>query len=164
MMREFVAENETALLALGGVLASAIGALGLITLSGDLGAGKTTLVRGLLHAAGHAGEVTSPTFSLVEPYTVDAGQVYHFDFYRLEDPQELEYIGLREYLSDGGLCLVEWPEKGQGVLPPADIHISIHKVNQGRSVRLESHTDRGHALLAGLGDAASGIPGVRETG
>jgi len=146
--------TEQDMLAFGTGMAKLVCETCLVTLQGDLGAGKTTLVRGLLQAAGHGGAVKSPTFSLVEPYELNGYRVFHFDLYRLQDPEELEYIGIRDYLGDSALCLIEWPEKAGSLLPVADINIIIRKVNEGRSVRLETLTDRGQALFERLGLAS----------
>ena len=147
---EGIAETEQDLVRFGACLAKLAGKGGLITLQGALGAGKTTLVRGLIQAAGHTGAVKSPTFSLVEPYALDCGTIYHFDLYRLQDPEELEYIGIRDYLDQSSLCLVEWPEKAGNFLPDGDLNIIIEIVEKGRKVRLQSITDRGQALLENL--------------
>lgn len=135
---------------LGQQLAPAIVGAGMIYLDGDLGTGKTTLVRGILRGLGHEDVVKSPTFTLVEPYYLGDRVVYHFDLYRLNDPEELEYIGAREYFGSDALCLVEWPKKGHGFLPPPDINVMIHKVKQGRNVRLELISDRSAALASAL--------------
>ena len=146
-MAASVAEME----ALGGRLAPLLWkGVRWVGLRGDLGAGKTTLVRGILRALGHAGAVKSPTFSLVEGYTLNGRELYHFDLYRLEDPEELEFLGWRDYAQEGALCLVEWPERGAGVLPPMDIDITIQKVNEARRVSMESHNAAGDALLSSL--------------
>ena len=143
---KLVIDSEQAMEALGGALAQLVGEIRIITLTGDLGAGKTTLVRGLLRALGYAGAVKSPTFTLVEPYTLGDRDIYHFDLYRLEDAEELEFLGAREYLEGDGLCLIEWPEKGAGFLPQADVNVTINKVNCGRKVNIDLRTDRGRAI------------------
>ncbi len=97
----------------------------LVYLQGDLGSGKTTLVRAWLHACGVTGPVKSPTYTLVEPYQLGDRVCYHLDLYRLSEPQELEFLGLEDWLAENAMILVEWPEKGQGVLPPADLEIQI---------------------------------------
>jgi len=122
----------------------------LIALSGDLGAGKTTISRGILNGLGHSGSVKSPTYTLVEPYELPLGRVCHFDFYRLIDPEELEYMGFRDYLVEASLCLIEWPERGQGFLPNADIEIGIIQTEQGRTVNLKAGTDLGNKIILGL--------------
>ncbi|MDN3519294.1 tRNA (adenosine(37)-N6)-threonylcarbamoyltransferase complex ATPase subunit type 1 TsaE [Aquisalimonas lutea] len=111
-----------------------------VLLDGDLGAGKTTLVRGLLRAAGHDGAVRSPTYTLMEPYELTAGRVVHLDLYRLADAEELEYLGLRDELGPGTLILVEWPERGRGVLPAGDLHIALADANHGREATLTALT------------------------
>ena len=128
--------DEAAMLALGATLARRFATGGLITLHGDLGAGKTTLVRGLLRELGHTGVVKSPTYTLVEPYTLASGEVFHFDLYRLADPEELEYMGIRDYLRPDALCLVEWPEKAGATLPVADLQVFIYHAGTSRHVEL----------------------------
>lgn len=129
--------DEAATEALGARLARQHSS-GLVFLEGELGAGKTTLVRGWLHALGHRGAVKSPTYTLVEPYELEGINVYHFDLYRLGDPEELEIMGIRDYLTAGSLCLVEWPQRGVGVLPTADLDIRLEVASPGRLARLAS--------------------------
>ncbi|MDD5391845.1 MAG: tRNA (adenosine(37)-N6)-threonylcarbamoyltransferase complex ATPase subunit type 1 TsaE [Thiothrix sp.] len=129
-------EDEAAMLALGAQLARRFPNGGLITLHGDLGAGKTTLVRGLLRELGHTGVVKSPTYTLVEPYQVGNRDIYHFDLYRLADPEELEYMGIRDYLRPDALCLVEWPEQVGELLPIPDLQVSIYHAGSARDVIL----------------------------
>ena len=136
--------------ALGGRLAPGIAKVQLIYLHGELGTGKTTLVRGLLHALGHVGVVKSPTFTLVEPYSIAGHNTYHFDLYRLKDPNELEFLGFRDYLKDRSVCLVEWAERAAEVLPIPDIDVVINKADHKRIVHLTSRTDRGTDLLTDL--------------
>lgn len=109
-----------------------------VYLVGDLGAGKTTLVRGLIHHFLPLARVKSPTYTLVEPYTESKPALYHFDLYRLSDPEELEFMGVRDYVSTDAICLVEWPEKGAGVMPSAQLIITIEGLDETRQVTLKS--------------------------
>lgn len=142
--------TEADMEALGGRFASAVGALKLVTLNGPLGAGKTTLVRGLLRALGYAGAAKSPTFTLVEPYEINGRRFSHFDLYRLKDPEELEFLGIRDYLAGPDLCVVEWAERAGRLLPAPDAAVMIAPANNGRSVTVTAHTSRGAAWLGGF--------------
>lgn len=117
-----------------------------IFLIGDLGAGKTTLSRGILRAFGHTGAVKSPTYTLVEEYEFASCRVNHFDLYRLGNPEELEYMGIRDYFVEGNICLIEWPERGEGVLPPADLTIEIIVQAEGRLINLKGAAELQDAL------------------
>lgn len=127
-------------------LAGCCGAGMVVFLHGELGAGKTTLVRGFLRGRGYGGAVTSPTYTLVEPYGCDP-PVYHFDLYRLADPEELEFIGARDYFGAEGVCLVEWPERGRGILPSADLSIHLTYAGPGRGLRAVSGTAQGGRVI-----------------
>jgi tRNA threonylcarbamoyladenosine biosynthesis protein TsaE len=107
-----------------------------VYLYGDLGSGKTSLVQGLLKAWRYQGVVTSPTFTLVEPYRLPNVDVYHFDFYRLQDPEELAFIGIKEYFSKHSICLIEWPDSAAGYIPKADWTVSLSYFEDGRRVHV----------------------------
>jgi tRNA threonylcarbamoyladenosine biosynthesis protein TsaE len=147
---EFTAANANAMEALGVRLAPALRAGMMLHLHGELGAGKTTLIRGILRGLGHTGAVKSPTYTLVEPYPMNGLSVFHFDLYRLKDPEELEFLGIRDYLEGQGICLVEWAERGAGVLPAADVEITIHRSGDGRQVQFLTHTASGDELLRAI--------------
>jgi tRNA threonylcarbamoyladenosine biosynthesis protein TsaE len=127
-----------------------------VALHGDLGAGKTTLVRHLLQALGVTGRIKSPTYAVVEPYELDALNIWHFDFYRFNDPREWEEAGFRDIFASPGLKLAEWPEKAAGVLPVADVDLHIRTLDDSRrSVTLQAHTAAGQALLHTLPGATA---------
>jgi len=144
------AADEAQMLELGARIARATGGRGVIYLHGALGAGKTTLSRGLIRGFGHDGKVKSPTFTLVEPYEIGTVRIFHFDLYRLVDPEELEFLGIRDYFAGDALCLVEWPERGAGVLPKADLDITIAPHDAGRLLRLSPRGERGQAWCDAL--------------
>jgi len=129
----------------------------LVRLEGDLGAGKTTLARGVLRGLGYGGTVRSPTYTLMEPYEAGGRHCVHFDLYRLADPEELEFLGLRDLLADDNLILVEWPERGEGVLPTGDLLIHLNYQRQGREIKLLPQNEPGEAWLARLTSEASGV-------
>ena len=144
--------NESATLAFGAHLAQVIEPGLVIYLHGDLGAGKTTLVRGLLQALGHVGKVKSPTYTLVEPYVISGFNLYHFDLYRFVDPEEWEASGFRDYFNAQSVCFVEWPEKANGLLPEPDIDIRLEPENEGRKGVMTANTDAGKRSLEALAD------------
>ena len=121
---------------------------GVIYLEGDLGTGKTTLVRGLLRGFGYHGKVKSPTYTLVEPYPIDHLTVYHLDLYRLGSPEELEWIGIRDLLAEAALLLVEWPAQGEGMLPPADLVVSLTYQGEGRELQFRALTQTGELMIS----------------
>lgn len=121
-----------------------------VWLMGDLGAGKTTLARGLLRGLGFLGRVKSPTYTLVELYALSRFNLYHFDLYRIADPDEWEDAGFREYFNDASVCLVEWPEKAGGILPPPDVRVRLEFTNAGRRARVSALTEGGKACVARL--------------
>lgn len=128
-------------------LASAIEKGIVIHLQGDLGAGKTTFSRGFINGLGHQGAVKSPTYNIVQPYQIDQLNVYHFDLYRLSDPEELEALGFRDYFDGQSICLLEWPEKGAGCLPEPDICIALEYDGSDRNISLNATSEAGHTIL-----------------
>jgi tRNA threonylcarbamoyladenosine biosynthesis protein TsaE len=142
--------DEAATIAFGQHLAKAFDSKCLLTLSGNLGSGKTTLSRGLIQSYGHSGAVKSPTYTLVEPYEIGDKRIYHFDLYRMEDPEELEFIGLWDYLTEEALIIIEWPEKAFGVLPPADLAIQLEPQEKGRKITCSANTLPGETMLKKL--------------
>ncbi|WP_457673632.1 tRNA (adenosine(37)-N6)-threonylcarbamoyltransferase complex ATPase subunit type 1 TsaE [Thiolapillus sp.] len=145
------AGSEQEQMAQGAALAAAMGQRPLlIFLRGDLGTGKTTLVRGLLRGRGYEGPVRSPTYTLVEPYEFPGGELFHLDLYRLVDPEELEFLGGREIFSGAHQMLVEWPARGEGWLPEPDLEIRFAHQEQGRELLLTALTEKGQAVIRGL--------------
>lgn len=136
--------------ALGARLAAALRPGVILYLSGDLGAGKTTLARGLLQALGHRGVVKSPTYTLVEPYLIGDWRLFHWDLYRLADAEELEFLDLRDQLDGQAALLIEWPERGQEMLPAADMEIALTYAGEGRACQLIALSSVGQAMLADL--------------
>lgn len=156
MHNHFDFKDESAMLAFGRQLAlscqrylseTAQGAL-VIYLNGELGAGKTTLTRSIVQAFGYSGNVKSPTYTLVEEYSLPSVAIYHFDLYRLASPEELEFMGIRDYFRPQTLCLLEWAERGQGMIPEADLVINIAYADQGRALELVVKTEQGQNIVA----------------
>jgi tRNA threonylcarbamoyladenosine biosynthesis protein TsaE len=142
--------DAAATLRLGEALAAGIAPGRVLFISGDLGAGKTTLVRGLLRGLGYAGRAKSPTYALVEPYTFSSIDLYHFDFYRFKDRSEWLNSGFREYFNPRSVCVVEWPEKAGDLLSPPDLHIRLEFDGEARRARLEAGSEAGVAWLSPL--------------
>ncbi len=139
-----LAEALRALRSAGGGLPRAAS----VHLSGPLGAGKTTLVRGLMRGLGHRGPVRSPTYTLLEPYEMEGLNIYHFDLYRLSDAWELEDFGARDYFHEDALCVVEWPERGAGALPRPDLVFDLEVLGEGRLLLGSANSREGRRLLA----------------
>ena len=114
----------------------------------ELGTGKTTFARGFIHACGFEGLVKSPTYTLVEPYPLsDSRSCYYFDLYRLAEPEELEFIGARDYFNNSDVCLIEWPHKAAGFLPQADWLCEFEYRKQGRDLKISAGTEKGKELM-----------------
>jgi tRNA threonylcarbamoyladenosine biosynthesis protein TsaE len=135
---------------LGAVLASELSDGLVVFLLGDLGAGKTSLVRGVLRELGHSGAVKSPTYTLLEEYSVAGRDIIHFDLYRMIEPEELDLIGIRDYFNGKNCCFFEWPQRGQGYLPAADLQIQISLKGNGRLARMTSNSESGRAILKAI--------------
>lgn len=146
-MLTLTADSEPAQEVLGARLARACPDACSIWLQGELGAGKTTLVRGFLRGLGHHGPVKSPTYTLIEPYRLGRLDCYHLDLYRLGDPEELEYLGLRDLMAEACILLVEWPERGAGWLPDPDLRVSIAYAAPGRRLTLSAASHLGTRVL-----------------
>lgn len=146
--------DEAGTAALGAALSRALAPGLTIYLHGDLGAGKTTLTRALLHAAGYEGHVKSPTYTLAEPYAVRLGgqpvEIIHFDLYRLASPEEFLDAGFREHFNGGTVCIIEWPEKAAGVLPAPDIKVLLSISGDGRDIELQGLSEQGCQCLERL--------------
>lgn len=142
--------DDTVMRLLGGKLALACRDDAVIYLRGELGAGKTTLVRGFIHGMGYRGTVKSPTYTLIEPYEAGERRIYHLDLYRVKDADELNYLALRDLAEDHAVMLVEWPERGTGLLPPADIVIDIEYLGSERRLRLVPQSPVGLTVLTAL--------------
>lgn len=151
-MLRTILPDEAATLALGAALAPVLEPGLTITLRGELGAGKTTLVRGVLRALGYAGPVKSPTYSLVELYPVSRLDLHHFDLYRITTPLEWRDSGFRDTFDGRNVCFIEWPEKAAGFLPPADVEITLDLQDAGRLASLRAGTPAGERCLAALAD------------
>ena len=119
-------------------------------LNGPLGAGKTTLSRGIIQGLGHKGKVKSPTYTLVEEYRLQDKNIYHFDLYRLSDPEELEFMGIRDYFTENSICLIEWAEKGLGLLAEPDLLVNIDYTDNARNVQLIAKSKLGNNIIKHL--------------
>lgn len=133
-------QNEAQTLQFSAAMASIIAPKTVIYLFGDLGAGKTCFARGFIQALGHHGTVKSPTYTLVEEYSLAQHRIFHFDLYRLSDAEELEFIGIRDYIQSEAILLIEWPQRGEGFIPEADLLVDFKYHNNGRRVQLESNS------------------------
>ena len=145
-MKIFLA-NEHDTLALGASLSKAETKNCLIFLHGQLGAGKTTLVRGFLRESGYSGTVKSPTYTLVEEYELKSHRIFHFDLYRLSDPEELEWVGVRDYFDADATCFIEWPERGASMLPAADLDIQLEVFDDGRIAIISGLSKQGQDVI-----------------
>ncbi len=147
---EFRLADEAATLDLGKRIASGVVPGMLVALHGPLGAGKTTLTRGVLRGLGYEGRVKSPTYALVELYELSRLDLYHFDLYRFAQPQELIDSGLQEAFNGSNVCIVEWAEKAGNLLPVADLAVNLEMANGARIARLTAHTEKGTRCLQRL--------------
>ncbi len=148
VVKECFLRDEKQHIALAKRVAEALDTSFVMLLKGDLGVGKTTFARGFIQASGFDGIVKSPTYTLVEPYAISHQRMcYHFDLYRLGDPEELEFTGARDYFNETDVCLIEWPEKAEGFLPPADWICQFSHENEGRKLVISAMTDKGKSLM-----------------
>ncbi len=140
--------DETQQVALAANIAKHLKTSFIMLLKGDLGVGKTTFARGFIQASGFDGVVKSPTYTLVEPYPISENRMcYHFDLYRLADPEELEFTGARDYFNETDVCLLEWPEKAEGFLPPADWICEFSHRDEGRDLIISAYSNKGKKLM-----------------
>ncbi|MGQ9658968.1 MAG: tRNA (adenosine(37)-N6)-threonylcarbamoyltransferase complex ATPase subunit type 1 TsaE [Thermochromatium sp.] len=158
---ELILDTPESQLALGARLASALRPPCILFLDGELGTGKTTLTRGILRGLGYQGAVRSPTYTLVESYALTGLDLHHFDLYRLGDPEELDYLGLRDLLGRDSVWVVEWPERGAGLLPHPDLRIRLIHRERGRQLTLIALSPSGEALVSEVISAA-GVVSVRQ--
>ncbi len=142
--------DENATVAAGKTLGEQLAGGAVVYLDGVLGAGKTTFCRGVLNAFGYSGAVKSPTYTLVEPYELEQIKLFHFDLYRLGDPEELEYMGIRDYFQSGHICLIEWPGRGKGFLPEPDLTAKVMPDGDARELTLVASTVCGEKILRSL--------------
>lgn len=148
-------QNEQAMCAFGQQLMRTICSISatqpiVLYINGELGAGKTTLSRGMIQGLGYQGNVKSPTYTLVEEYNIASKNIYHFDLYRLSDPEELEFMGIRDYFGANCICLIEWAERGNGILNPADLFVNIHYHQQARQLELVANSNIGTQIIQQL--------------
>lgn len=146
----FPLHDETKTELLGAVLSGICRPDTTIYLTGDLGAGKTTMTRGFIRARGYNGVVKSPTYTLVEEYQTGKTFVYHFDLYRVNDPEELEMMGIRDYFSPYSIRIVEWPSKGEGILPEADLEVHLEIIGNTRNAVVTGLTEKGCAVVESM--------------
>lgn len=160
MVKSYFLSDEDATVAFGAALANIVKnqiKQGIIVfLNGDLGAGKTTMTRGFVRGMGHNGAVKSPTYTLVEPYELPPWNIYHFDLYRLADPEELEFMGIRDYFSENSCSFIEWPEKGGSLLAKADLTINLAYKNEQREVSIHAESVLGEKVIAALAESYLG--------
>lgn len=143
--------DEAATLAMARIMGTCLPSSLVVFLEGQLGAGKTTLVRGLIQSLGYSGKVKSPTYGLVERYELPGRLIHHLDLYRLGHPEELEFLGIRDIIDEPGIIAIEWPERGQGMLPQADVTCRLEVLHQGRELHLIAASDAGRSWVDCVG-------------
>ncbi|OGT40142.1 MAG: tRNA (adenosine(37)-N6)-threonylcarbamoyltransferase complex ATPase subunit type 1 TsaE [Gammaproteobacteria bacterium RIFCSPHIGHO2_12_FULL_38_14] len=144
--------NETEMIAFGMMLGPLLSSGAIIYLNGSLGVGKTTFVRGLLRGLGFQGKVKSPTYSIIQPYTISSNTIFHCDFYRLQTPKSLDEMGIQDYFTPGVIALIEWPEIGKGIVPDADLVCDFFLTqNEERTMHISAYTEHGEEILSHLG-------------